>query len=61
MFYTHDLVFEENFGFQVEEEEDKEKKREIRKGNIFLFLLYFEELIFSLQKRLVQNEISFQN
>ena len=54
-------MFEENFGFQVEEEEDKEKKREIRKGNIFLFLLYFEELIFSLQKRLVQNEISFQN
>jgi len=44
-FYTHDLAFEKNSRFWVEEREEEDKgKRKIRKGNIFLFLLYFEEL-----------------
>ena len=38
-------MFEKNSGFRVEEREEEDKgKRKIRKGNIFLFLLYFEEL-----------------
>ena len=38
-------MFEKNSGFRVEEREEEDKgKRKIRKENIFLFLLYFEEL-----------------
>ena len=43
----------QGFGLKKEKKTIREK-RKIRKGNIFLFLLYFEELIFSLQKRMVK-------
>ena len=41
-------MFGKDSGFQIEEEEeDKERMREIRE-EIFLFLLYFGKLFFSL-------------
>ena len=38
MYYTHGLIYEKSYGFQVEEgdEEDKGKRRKIRK-EIFVF------------------------
>ena len=47
--HTYGLICEKSFGFQVKagKEEDKGEKRKIRK-EIFVFLLYFEELVFLL-------------
>ena len=52
----YDLIYEKNSRFQVKEgeEEDKGKRRKIRKEIFFFFLLYFEKLVFCLQKRLIQ-------
>ena len=56
------MVFEKNSGFRVEEEGDKGKIREIRKGNISFSFILWLVIPFSLQKEACsKNEISFQN
>ena len=46
------------FGLKKEKKKIKEKKRKIRKET-FVFPLYFEKLVFSLRKRLIQKGIHF--
>ena len=56
------MVSKKNSGFRVEEEGDKGKMREIRKGNISFSFILWLVIPFSLQKEACsKNEISFQN